>query len=293
MKLGTVSKGGDRAGRILAVGRGCGAERGSRAAAPQHSRQRAVRRHAGSRRPQGDGDRQRRHHHRHRRRSAAGADPRRQPGASSRPRRCERLRAAGAAQPDRRDAADPGGRAQQEIESRTREIDQYYRALRPELQPDARRRSPPICARSARRSARSSARSAASSPGSGCCGRKIEPFVNVGDDEVQALIDAPQRVARHAGISGRRDLHLGDAGDRRRGAAPTPRGSSSRSARARTFAAYARQFSEASTAAVGGDLGWVRAEQLPRSSAAVVTADAGRRDQRPDRGPRAASRSSR
>jgi peptidyl-prolyl cis-trans isomerase SurA len=30
-----------------------------------------------------------------------------------------------------------------------------------------------------------------------------------------------------------------------------------------SFVAYARQFSEASTAAVGGDLGWVRAEQLP------------------------------
>jgi peptidyl-prolyl cis-trans isomerase SurA len=30
-----------------------------------------------------------------------------------------------------------------------------------------------------------------------------------------------------------------------------------------SFAAYARQFSEASTAAVGGDLGWVRPAQLP------------------------------
>jgi peptidyl-prolyl cis-trans isomerase SurA len=30
-----------------------------------------------------------------------------------------------------------------------------------------------------------------------------------------------------------------------------------------SFAAYARQYSEASTAAVGGDLGWVRAPQLP------------------------------
>jgi len=30
-----------------------------------------------------------------------------------------------------------------------------------------------------------------------------------------------------------------------------------------SFPAYARQFSEASTAALGGDLGWVRAEQLP------------------------------
>lgn len=36
------------------------------------------------------------------------------------------------------------------------------------------------------------------------------------------------------------------------------------------FAAYARQFSEASTAAVGGDLGWVKAEQLPAELATVV-----------------------
>jgi peptidyl-prolyl cis-trans isomerase SurA len=34
-----------------------------------------------------------------------------------------------------------------------------------------------------------------------------------------------------------------------------------------SFQAYARQFSEASTAAVGGDLGWVRAAQLPEQLA--------------------------
>ncbi|HEY0114898.1 MAG TPA: peptidylprolyl isomerase [Allosphingosinicella sp.] len=39
-----------------------------------------------------------------------------------------------------------------------------------------------------------------------------------------------------------------------------------------SFTAYARQFSEASTAAVGGDLGWVRAEQLPPELAAIVQA---------------------
>lgn len=39
-----------------------------------------------------------------------------------------------------------------------------------------------------------------------------------------------------------------------------------------SFGAYARQFSEASTAAVGGDLGWVRSEQLPPELAAVVQA---------------------
>jgi peptidyl-prolyl cis-trans isomerase SurA len=36
------------------------------------------------------------------------------------------------------------------------------------------------------------------------------------------------------------------------------------------FQAYARQFSEASTAARGGELGWVRAEQLPEALAATV-----------------------
>jgi peptidyl-prolyl cis-trans isomerase SurA len=37
-----------------------------------------------------------------------------------------------------------------------------------------------------------------------------------------------------------------------------------------SFAGYARQFSEASTAAVGGDLGWVRPEQLPAPLAAQI-----------------------
>jgi len=37
-----------------------------------------------------------------------------------------------------------------------------------------------------------------------------------------------------------------------------------------SFQAYARQFSEASTAAVGGDLGWVTAEQLPPELSAIV-----------------------
>ena len=37
-----------------------------------------------------------------------------------------------------------------------------------------------------------------------------------------------------------------------------------------SFPGYARQFSEASTAALGGDLGWVRAEQLPAELGALV-----------------------
>ncbi len=39
-----------------------------------------------------------------------------------------------------------------------------------------------------------------------------------------------------------------------------------------SFPAYARQYSVATTAAVGGDLGWVRAEQLPAELSAVLQA---------------------
>ena len=52
--------------------------------------------------------------------------------------------------------------------------------------------------------------------------RKIEPFVTVGDDEVAQVIDRLERVARHRRISGRRDLPLGDSGNRRRGRRPMP-----------------------------------------------------------------------
>ena len=38
-----------------------------------------------------------------------------------------------------------------------------------------------------------------------------------------------------------------------------------------SFVAYARQYSEASTAAVGGDLGWIRLAQLPQDLANVAT----------------------
>ena len=37
-----------------------------------------------------------------------------------------------------------------------------------------------------------------------------------------------------------------------------------------SFVGYARQFSEASTAAVGGDLGWIRLAQLPSELASRI-----------------------
>ena len=100
--------------------------------------------------------------------------------------------------------------------------------------------------------------------------RWINPFVNVGEEEVQEVID---RLNASRGTS---EYHVFEifisatpetAAETRtnvarmieqiRGGAP--------------FQALARQFSEASTAARGGDLGWVRAEQLPAELTALVT----------------------
>jgi peptidyl-prolyl cis-trans isomerase SurA len=92
--------------------------------------------------------------------------------------------------------------------------------------------------------------------------RKVEPFVNVSGEEVQSI------MARLEASKGQKEFHIGEIY-----LSATPENSNEVIANARkiidqirqggSFAAYARQFSEASTAAVGGDLGWVRAPQLP------------------------------
>jgi peptidyl-prolyl cis-trans isomerase SurA len=101
--------------------------------------------------------------------------------------------------------------------------------------------------------------------------RKVEPLVNVGDDEVQQVIDKLNAA------KGKDEYHVGEIflsatpetlNDVMTDAARIVgqvRGGAS-------FVAYARQFSEASTAGLGGDLGWVRAEQLNDAVASAVTA---------------------
>jgi peptidyl-prolyl cis-trans isomerase SurA len=93
-------------------------------------------------------------------------------------------------------------------------------------------------------------------------GREVEPFVSVSDEEVN------QVIARMKAAKGAPEYHVSEIY-----LAATPATQSQVEANAQrimeqirqgaSFAAYARQYSEASTAAVGGDLGWVRSEQLP------------------------------
>jgi peptidyl-prolyl cis-trans isomerase SurA len=98
---------------------------------------------------------------------------------------------------------------------------------------------------------------------------KIEDSVSVGDDEVKAVLD------RLNASKGTQEYHVGEIF-----LSATPDSEAQVEANAAkileqlkggaSFAAYARQYSEASTAAVGGDLGWVRPEQLPQPLAAAL-----------------------
>jgi peptidyl-prolyl cis-trans isomerase SurA len=101
--------------------------------------------------------------------------------------------------------------------------------------------------------------------------RQIEPFVNVGEEEVQTIIE------RLKASKGTQEYRIGEIF-----LPSTPETAAEAQANATrivqqlrggaSFVAYARQFSEASTAAVGGDLGWVRAEQLPEPLAVAARA---------------------
>ncbi|ALR20270.1 MULTISPECIES: peptidylprolyl isomerase [Sphingobium] len=92
--------------------------------------------------------------------------------------------------------------------------------------------------------------------------RNIQPFVNVSEEEVKSVVD------RLNAAKGSDEFRIGEIY-----LSSTPENLTQIQANARniieqikkggSFQAYARQFSEASTAAVGGDLGWVRPAQLP------------------------------
>jgi peptidyl-prolyl cis-trans isomerase SurA len=98
---------------------------------------------------------------------------------------------------------------------------------------------------------------------------KIESSVVVGDDEVKAVLD------KLNASKGTEEYRVGEIF-----LSATPATQSQILANANkileqlkggaSFAGYARQYSEASTAAVGGDLGWVRPEQLPAALAETV-----------------------
>ena len=99
--------------------------------------------------------------------------------------------------------------------------------------------------------------------------KKIESGINVGDEEVKAVID------KLTASKGAEEFRVGEifisanSSNEEQSAANAEKVFTALQ-QGGSFVGYARQFSEASTAAVGGDLGWVRPEQLPDALASAV-----------------------
>ncbi len=99
--------------------------------------------------------------------------------------------------------------------------------------------------------------------------KRIENTVSVGDDEVNAVLN---RMNASKGAEEYRvgEIYLAAPGGDISQAVGTANQILEQLKQGASFAGYARQYSEASTAAVGGDLGWVRPAQLPSELASVV-----------------------
>jgi len=99
--------------------------------------------------------------------------------------------------------------------------------------------------------------------------KKIESVTSVGDEEVQAVIDKlnASKGAEEFRVG---EIFISASTANEEQAAANAQKVFAALQQGGSFVGYARQFSEASTAAVGGDLGWVRAEQLPDPLANAV-----------------------
>ncbi|OCC22540.1 peptidylprolyl isomerase [Croceicoccus estronivorus] len=99
--------------------------------------------------------------------------------------------------------------------------------------------------------------------------RNVQPYVNVSEEEVNELL---ARLKASRGTSEYRigEIYLSANSANRASVFENAKRIVEQLSQGGSFVAYARQFSEASTAAVGGDLGWVRLAQLPTELATVA-----------------------
>ncbi|ANI77255.1 peptidylprolyl isomerase [Sphingobium sp. EP60837] len=100
--------------------------------------------------------------------------------------------------------------------------------------------------------------------------RNIQPFVNVSADEVKSVVDR-MNAAKGSDEYRIGEIYLSATPENQAQIVTNARNIIEQIKQGGSFAAYARQFSEASTAAVGGDLGWVRPGQLPDELAKAAT----------------------
>jgi len=99
--------------------------------------------------------------------------------------------------------------------------------------------------------------------------RKVQPFINVSESEVRENMD---RLKAAKGTEEYRlgEIFLSATAETRPQVAQNAKQIIEQIQKGGSFVAYARQYSQASTAAVGGDLGWIRLAQLPTELATVA-----------------------
>lgn len=99
--------------------------------------------------------------------------------------------------------------------------------------------------------------------------RNIQPFINVSEDEVNETI---QRLIASKGTEEYRigEIYLAAPAEARQQVYQNAAQIVAQIREGGSFAAYARQFSQATTAPVGGDLGWTRLSLLPDAVASAA-----------------------
>ena len=99
--------------------------------------------------------------------------------------------------------------------------------------------------------------------------RNVEPFINVSEDEVAAIIT---RINANRGKTefNPAEIYLSATPESQEQVLESAKRILDQLRAGGSFAGYARQFSQASSAARGGDLGWLFAEQLPDTMAQAL-----------------------
>ncbi|MBS0475458.1 MAG: peptidylprolyl isomerase [Proteobacteria bacterium] len=99
--------------------------------------------------------------------------------------------------------------------------------------------------------------------------RNVQPFVNVSDEEVRDVI---KRMQESKGTEEYRvgEIFLSATDENKSAVFENAKKIVEQLKQGGSFQGYARQYSEASTAAVGGDLGWIRLGQLPAELGAAI-----------------------
>ena len=99
--------------------------------------------------------------------------------------------------------------------------------------------------------------------------RNVRSQTNVSTDEVEAIVTR-MKEAKGTEEFQMSEVYISATSDTAKAVLQNAERIMEALQRGGSFPAYARQFSEASTAVVGGDLGWVRGAQLPPSMATVA-----------------------